>query len=259
MLSTATSFGNFRPLWVVAAVLLVKSGWPSTPSAFAPLAVVAAASKRSTRLLLVSPRHQPSSAVQRDTSGIAHPTLGRSGSIAGEVGLAEHAIGIRAIGRGRGSVEAPGSCGWRISATTAARRFDRDAIWEAHAALGRSDGAAGEVGLAEHAIGIRAIGRGRGSVEAQHAAVVAVQHPLWVVAAVLLVKSGWPSTPSAFAPFASDASVAKRSTRWLLLSATNTLPVVGSTATPCGLRIRFCVVAKLPLVKFAWPSTSKAF
>ena len=49
--SPHTPLGPCIPFWVVAGVLEVKSGCPRTPSAAAPSALLAALSKRSTRLL----------------------------------------------------------------------------------------------------------------------------------------------------------------------------------------------------------------
>ena len=59
--------------------------------------------------------------------------------------------------------------------------------------------------------------------------------------AKLLVKSAWPRTPSAFAPL--DRLV-KRNTRLFEISATKTLPVVGSTAAPEGERSVFAAAVK---------------
>jgi hypothetical protein len=53
------------PRRVTAAKLLVKSGWPNTPSAAAPFGLVEALLKRRTRLL-------PESATHSESSGVIH-------------------------------------------------------------------------------------------------------------------------------------------------------------------------------------------
>ena len=74
----------------------------------------------------------------------------------------------------------------------------------------------------------------------------------------LLVKLAWPRTPSASAPLLRLAWLAKRSTRLLSYSATKTLPLIGSTATPEGPFIVAFVVELVLEVKSAWPSTLTA-
>src|SRR5579859_1571791 len=81
--------------------------------------------------------------------------------------------------------------------------------------------------------------------------------PLALVAWPWLTKSGWPSTPSALAPFGLLAAPSKRSTRLLLLSATQSAPLA-SRGMPLGPYIWLALVARPWLTKSGWASTPSA-
>ena len=77
----------------------------------------------------------------------------------------------------------------------------------------------------------------------------------------LLMKLNWPRTPSAGSPLSLVAALAKRSTRWLEVSATQRVPVM-STVTPKGAYSVVAATVALRLLallmKSAWPRTPSA-
>ncbi len=97
------------------------------------------------------------------------------GSVGGEVGLPQYAISRCAIGLAGGIVEAQHAVIGKIGDPQTSRATGRDPMGLPHAAgreIAAVNDVGGEVRLAEHAIGGRAIGLAGGIVEAQHAVVI---------------------------------------------------------------------------------------
>src|SRR5437016_2221271 len=75
---------------------------------------------------------------------------------------------------------------------------------------------------------------------------------------VTAVEVGWPNHASALAPVTNAAAELKRMMRCEVLSTMNTLPLVGSTATPHTLPKKLADSGELIDPKSGWPSTTTA-